>query len=261
MNLPTTVFVGVCSFSSRIIANFHLAEIQTTFYNIPQEKTVERWRNKVHDGFVFSFKVFQGITHNVKSPTWRRFRGKIGEEIAPKLGDLKLNEITVGYWEEMFKISKILSSKFMVVQTAASFKPTDTNIRNADATFSFLNEKISSIGLDTFVAWEPRGAWWKDRKILEEITTKFSKMIIVADPLVVEPLVNGDTIYFRLHGIPHLNYRYKYTESDFAKLIGVIENLESHDVKRFFVLFNNVYMAEDATKFKNILGEKGWKVY
>ena len=253
--------MGVCSFSSKIIETFNLAEIQTTFYNIPQVKTVERWRNRVREGFIFSFKVFQGITHNVKSPTWRRFRGKISESIAPKLGDLKLNDITVGYWEEMLKISQILSAKFMVVQTAASFKPTDTNIRNAEATFGFLEEKIASTGLDTFVAWEPRGAWWKERKILGKIAEKFSKMIIVTDPLINDPLAGGDIVYFRLHGIPHLNYRYKYTESDFTKLVNKIENLETQGVKRFFFLFNNVYMVDDATKFKDILGEKGWKVY
>lgn len=253
--------IGVCSFSSKIIEKFHLAEIQTTFYNIPREKTVQNWRNKVSEDFVFSFKVFQGITHNARSPTWRRYRGEIPKNVLSKIGDLKLNEITMEYWETMFNISKILSAKFMVVQTPASFKPTEENIKNAKETFSFLEEKIGSSRLNLSVAWEPRGSWLKNRDLLESIANDYPHIILTVDPLVDEPFVGGKYAYFRLHGIPRLNYKYRYVEKDYKTLLEVIKKLSEDNVEEFFVLFNNVYMVEDASNFKAFLGDKGWRVY
>jgi uncharacterized protein YecE (DUF72 family) len=61
-----------------------------------------------------------------------------------------------------------------------------------------------------------------------------------------------ETSYIRLHGIGggEVNYRYKYKDEDLNILKEKIFNLSS---KEIYVLFNNVYMFDDAIRFKEIL--------
>jgi len=57
-----------------------------------------------------------------------------------------------------------------------------------------------------------------------------------------------------LHGIGggEVNYSYKYTDEDLAKLRQmVVEESEGRDA--CYVLFNNVSMADDALRFKKLL--------
>lgn len=42
---------------------FNTVEINSTFYNLPQIKTVERWSKIVNNGFIFCFKASKYITH------------------------------------------------------------------------------------------------------------------------------------------------------------------------------------------------------
>ncbi len=42
---------------------FDSVEVDSTFYQIPAEPVVERWRESVPDGFIFSLKLPQEITH------------------------------------------------------------------------------------------------------------------------------------------------------------------------------------------------------
>lgn len=42
---------------------FETVEVNMTFYRFPPEKTVENWKNKVPEGFVFSVKGNRSITH------------------------------------------------------------------------------------------------------------------------------------------------------------------------------------------------------
>jgi uncharacterized protein YecE (DUF72 family) len=43
---------------------FHSVEIDSTFYACPAARTVENWKAQTPDGFVFSVKVPQTITHD-----------------------------------------------------------------------------------------------------------------------------------------------------------------------------------------------------
>ncbi|MDM1294222.1 DUF72 domain-containing protein [Sphingobacterium sp. N143] len=42
---------------------FNSLEVNSSFYKIPQEKTVRRWAQETVDHFRFTFKIWQGITH------------------------------------------------------------------------------------------------------------------------------------------------------------------------------------------------------
>jgi len=43
---------------------FHTVEVDSTFYACPTVRTVENWNARTSDGFVFSVKVPQLITHD-----------------------------------------------------------------------------------------------------------------------------------------------------------------------------------------------------
>jgi len=63
--------------------------------------------------------------------------------------------------------------------------------------------------------------------------------------------------YFRLHGIggEEVNYKYKYTDQDLQKLKSIVEKcLEKSKV--VYVLFNNIYMLQDAQRFKQVISGK-----
>ncbi|MFN3268165.1 MAG: DUF72 domain-containing protein, partial [Zestosphaera sp.] len=67
------------------------------------------------------------------------------------------------------------------------------------------------------------------------------------------PVTRTTSYYFRLHGIGprEVNYRYKYSAEDLRKLKNLLRSLEG--VLEVYVMFNNVYMREDALKFKELL--------
>ncbi len=50
-------------FLSEYGKHFSTVEIDSTFYRIPTAKTVEQWRERTPDDFIFAIKVPQGITH------------------------------------------------------------------------------------------------------------------------------------------------------------------------------------------------------
>ena len=131
--------VGCCGFpvnKKKYFENFNVVEIQQTFYKIIDEKTVEKWRKEAPKDFEFTFKVFQGITHTIKSPTWKR-SGLSNQElkkIEKYVGNLKWNKITQEYWEKMLKYAKILNSKIIVVQLPSSFNDSEENVRTVSYT-------------------------------------------------------------------------------------------------------------------------------
>src|SRR5437868_1543796 len=45
---------------------FETVEINTTFYHLPKEQSVKNWHDRVSNGFSFSVKLSQYITHRKK---------------------------------------------------------------------------------------------------------------------------------------------------------------------------------------------------
>lgn len=97
----------------------------------------------------------------------------------------------------------------------------------------------------SLLAWEPRGKWEKRR--VEELCQRLN-LIYCLDPFKTPPR-EGGTQYFRLHGIG--GYRYRYTSRD---LFQIKEWCKKHPT---YCLFNNIYMWNDALRFKSLWeGEK-----
>lgn len=48
------------------VQHFHTAEINNTFYQLPSQNTLESWRERAPEGFIFSVKASRYITHMKK---------------------------------------------------------------------------------------------------------------------------------------------------------------------------------------------------
>jgi uncharacterized protein YecE (DUF72 family) len=232
------VKVGCCGFPTNkkeYFKKFSLVEIQSTFYEIPARiETVKKWREEAPRDFEFTLKAFQVITHDSKSPTYKRLKRKFGN---PKnYGFFKNTKEVFDAWEMTREVAKALNSKIIVFQSPASFRPEKENIENFRRFFKKIKEK-------NFISvWEPRGNWPEDliRGLCKELN-----LVHCVDPFKQKPLF-GKINYFRLHGKPGYNLRYEYTEKDLKEL------LKFCDKKENYVLFNNLSMAKDAFRFQKL---------
>src|SRR5437763_382628 len=94
--------IGTCGFHLTKVQYVELlssVEIQHTFYQPPQIKTLERWRSEVPAEFEFAVKAWQLITHEAKSPTYRRLKKKLSETEREEAGYFKPTTIVKEAWE------------------------------------------------------------------------------------------------------------------------------------------------------------------
>lgn len=224
--------IGCCGFpvkKEEYFKNLKCIEIQQTFYTIPKLETAIKWREEAPDDFIFTLKAPQHITHPSTSPTYRRCKKDYGKR--ENYGFFKNTRETEKAYEDIREFALKLNSKYILFQTPSSFKSTPENIENLIRFFKTKEKEPFCFVL------ELRG--WKNEEIknlLERI-----KFIHCVDPFKQEHVSKGK-IYWRLHG--KKGYNYKYTEKDLNELLKMCEG------KKGFVFFNNVYMWEDAIKFK-----------
>ena len=223
--------------------NFRVVEIQKTFYQLIDEKLAKKWREEAPKDFEFTIKAFQGITHTLKSPTWKRCN--LDEEylskIKDKIGYLRPTKYVFEFWDRTLEIARILKSKIIVVQLPRSFRATRENIKNAK---DFLNSVTKS---NVTIAIEPRGWNEKDKEKL-----MISKSITIIGDVINEVPIPQKVVYLRLHGQNKngkINYKYEHTNKELEKIVEYLINTKLDS----YVMFNNIFMKQDAIKFKNII--------
>ena len=215
---------------------FSCVEIQQTFYQPPQIATLERWRQDAPANFEFTLKAWQLITHEAKSPTYKRLKNKLSQSEVEEAGYFKPTSIVKEAWETTLACAKALRAKTILFQCPASFKQSTVNISNLERFFSSINR-----GRFNF-CWEPRGDW--NSQIVKSICVDL-KLWHVVDPFVSKT-VTPSTCYFRLHG--RKGWRYKYEESELEELATMLPGN-----KKSYVFFNNIHMTEDALRFREIM--------
>jgi uncharacterized protein YecE (DUF72 family) len=241
------LYIGCCGFCiarSRYYSVFSVVELQETFYDLPDIDKLKKYRDEAPQNFVFTMKAWQGITHPLNSPTWKRSRFIPDKSLSDKYGFLRPTKEVFEAWEKVVEAAKVLQAKVVVVQTPPSFDYTEENYRNAVDFFTATDTGIFVIG------WEPRGTWLQHLDKVAEIVGRFKNVIHVVDPLKLLPAIDKPVTYFRLHGLGpgEVNYRYKYTDSDLEKLCKITLEFLARN-RDVYVMFNNVYMAQDAQKF------------
>ena len=236
--MKSKINIGTCGFRINKIEYariFSCVEIQQTFYQPPQIKTLERWRTEMPGDFEFTLKAWQLITHEAKSPTYNRLKKDLSETEKEEAGYFKPTAIVKEAWETTLACANALKAKTILFQCPASFKPYEENISNLEKFFSGIKR-----GKLNF-CWEPRGNW--DDAVVKTICERFNLWHVV-DPFA-KRTVTPDKCYYRLHGVT--GWRYKYEEGELDELVSLLPKN-----KISYVFFNNIFMTEDALRFKQM---------
>ncbi|MEM1509170.1 MAG: DUF72 domain-containing protein [Thermofilaceae archaeon] len=244
------LYVGCCGWCigrAKYYTVFNTVELQDTFYNPPDPEKLLKLASEAPQGFVFTMKAWQAITHSLDSPTWKRARMKPDTSLADKYGLLRPTKEVFKAWDLVVDAAKALGAKVVVVQTPPSFSYSEENYRNA---FEFFSTAETSYFL---IGWEPRGTWIQHWDKVVELVSSFKKVIHIVDPFRAHLAMVKETVYFRLHGVGsgEVNYRYKYKSDDLVKLSGIVNEHLRAD-REVYVMFNNVHMAQDAQRFKQM---------
>jgi uncharacterized protein YecE (DUF72 family) len=230
------VRIGTCGFGmsqAEYARVFSCVEVQHTFYQPPRITTLERWRKQMPPEFEFVLKAWQLITHDAKSPTYRRLKRTLTDTDKQDAGYFRPTTIVEEAWEATAASARALNAKTVLFQCPASFTPTRQNIESLDKFFSTIDRH----GL-TF-AWEPRGEWGRD--LIKSICTSLELWHVV-DPFLART-VTPDKCYFRLHG--RNGWRYQYSNEELSELADILPQEGPG-----YVFFNNSKMTEDATRLK-----------
>ncbi len=239
--MKSNVKIGTCGFRTNKTEYAQLlscVEVQHTFYQPPQVATLERRREAVPAEFEFTVKAWQLITHEAKSPTYKRLKKNLSETERKEAGRFKPTTIVREAWETTLACAKALRAKTILFQCPASFKPYKENISNLEQFFSGIER-----GKFNFV-WEPRGDW--NEEIVKSICEEYDLWHVV-DPFA-EKTVTPEKCYYRLHG--RGGWRYEYEAEELEELAVMMPQS-----KASYIFFNNIRMTEDAVKFQEIIRE------
>ena len=240
--MKSNINIGTCGFRGNKIEYSQIlscVEIQHTFYQPPQIKTLERWRAEMPDDFEFTLKAWQLITHEAKSPTYKRLKKKLTEQEKEETGYFKPTAIVREAWETTLACANALKAKTILFQCPASFKPYTENISNLEKFFSGIERGNLNF------CWEPRGNW--DDEVVKDIC-ELHNLWHVVDPFK-KRTVTPEKCYYRLHGVT--GWRYKYEEDELEEMVSLLPENE-----RSYVFFNNIYMTEDALRFQQIVNSR-----
>lgn len=222
------------------LGSFSCVEVQHTFYQPPQISTLERWREAAPPEFEFVLKAWQLITHDAKSPTYRRLKTQLSEAERLDAGYFRPTAIVKEAWAQTLECARALNARTILFQCPASFKQTDENITNLRTFFKTITKETKKEKLN--FCWEPRGDW--DRSVVKKLCAELN-LTHAVDPFTSRS-VTPNKLYFRLHGKG--GWRYEYDDSELEELAAML----SGDANGY-VFFNNVTMTKDAMRFKRVI--------
>lgn len=235
---------GLCGWNgsqSAYFEEFRSIEIQTTFYDPPALRAIEKWKTSAPADFQFCIKAWQLITHVPSSPTYWRLRTPVPDIDKPFLGSFQPTEQVMRAWERTAEIARCLDARVILFQCPKSFVPSDRNLSNLCSFF----RTISREGLRQ-LAWEPRGEDWTE-DIVSELCQEYD-LVHCVDPFAGRS-AHGLIRYWRLHG--RGSYSYRYSDADLAGL----KRMLLRDSRPGFVMFNNFSSKADAMRFRRLAGD------
>ena len=243
------VHIGTSGFGvgqAEYFQKFTCIEVQHTFYQPPRISTLERWRAQAPAGFEFVLKAWQLITHDAKSPTYRRLKIELAEKEKQEAGYFKSTPTVMRAWADTLACARALNARTILFQCPASFTETRDNISNLTKFFQSI-ERCNAEGMPYNFCWEPRGDW--NPKRVRDICEQLDLWHAV-DPFTTRS-VTPDRLYFRLHG--KTGWRYEYDETELRELALLLPNVSAQRTP--YVFFNNVRMVADALRFQKLLSE------
>jgi uncharacterized protein YecE (DUF72 family) len=222
------------------VTRFPVVEVQQTFYQPPQVSTLERWRASAPPDFEFTMKAWMLITHEARSPTYRRLKRELSEEEREQCGSFRPTLIVREAWDVTLACAVALAARRILFQCPASFKPTKGNVHHMREFFASITRAP-----ELQLLWEPRGGW--PNELVRELCRELD-LTHVVDPFAART-VTPERCYFRLHG--RTGFRYVYEDEELEELSAMLPKTETS-----YVLFNNVRMREDAERFHKIIEQE-----
>jgi hypothetical protein len=140
----------------------------------------------------------------------------------------------------MLDICRFLRSKFLVLQTPASFPFTEEKVEAIRHLFNNLNLKGMKL------VWEVR---WKGKKLLSPSMRSLMQdfdVIHCVDLSRETPVTDTDTVYTRVFGKGEHNI-YQFTDDE---LLEIDRKIMDKDRDTAVVSFHNVRMYKDAARYK-----------
>ncbi|MCS7127636.1 MAG: DUF72 domain-containing protein, partial [Thaumarchaeota archaeon] len=139
------VTVGCCGYpvsKRQYYEKLTAVELQTVFYRVIRESTLQRWKREAPPNFTFTMKAFQGVSHPKESPTWRR------SNVKPRDGHglLKSTAEVKESWEVTMSACRALSARVVVVQTPPAFRDIPANVQAAIRFFGDVERDSAIIG-------------------------------------------------------------------------------------------------------------------
>ncbi|HEV7920957.1 MAG TPA: DUF72 domain-containing protein [Thermoanaerobaculia bacterium] len=234
------VKLGLCGFTmsaAEYFRTFRVVEVQQTFYQPPEARTLERWRVTAPAGFEFTMKAWQLITHRATSRTYRRLRTPLSAAQKEEAGAFQLTPTVLDAWQTSLRCARLLHATAILFQCPASFRPTDGHVANMRRFFAAI-ERPKGVTL----MWEPRGEWPDElvRGLCQELD-----LIHAVDPFV-GPSLTPRLTYWRLHG--NTGARHVYTDAELRQLIAWLPS-----AGEAYVMFNNMPRIADAARFQEMM--------
>jgi uncharacterized protein YecE (DUF72 family) len=198
---------------------FNFVEVNSTFYTSPRLQLVKSWRQRVPQKFEFSVRCHQDVTH--------RFMLEPIKEV--------FDTVT-----RMQEICRLLHSKFLVLQTPASFPYSEEKVESIRHLFNSLNLKGMRL------VWEVRRKGKKRLPpSLRSLMQDFN-VIHCVDLSKEVPVTDADTVYTRVFGKGEHNI-YQFTDDE---LLEVDRKIMEKDRDTAVVSFHNVRMYKDAARYQ-----------
>jgi uncharacterized protein YecE (DUF72 family) len=219
------------------MAQFPVVEVQQTFYQPPKAETLRRWREEAPPDFEFTLKAWMLITHEARSPVYRRLKRELTETEREGCGGFRTSRIVREAWKTTLDCIEALRARRVLFQCPASFTPTATNIKRLRRFFDSVKRPSQLQFL-----WEPRGEW--PRETVGALCREL-RLVHVVDPFAARTVTPEDC-YFRLHG--RKGFRYVYEQDELEELYEMLPRAQTS-----YVLFNNVRMREDAARFQELV--------
>lgn len=106
--------LGLCGWNGSqpsYFEQFDCIEIQTTFYDPPGLRVVQKWRSAAPSGFQFCIKAWQLITHTTSSPTYRRLRTPLPDSERGAVGSFRQTEQVWQAWQRTLDVARALNRR------------------------------------------------------------------------------------------------------------------------------------------------------
>jgi len=241
--------VGLCGFTMAMAEyahHFPVVEVQQTFYEPPSDAVMHRWLTAVPPGFEFTLKAWQLITHEGRSPTYRRLKRPLDDAERATCGGFRDSAIVRVALERTLECAKLLGASTLLFQCPKSFGPEAANVARLRHFVMHVARPQCPAGLR--LAWEPRGsAWTKNADLAVELCRELG-LVYVVDPFVDAVRSTAGPTYLRLHGVT--GARHVYTDDELRRLADITP-------PDAYVMFNNIPRVRDAQRFSNLLARRG----